>query len=788
MNNNSISIDFYVVSLKIVSQKPPVFLLPPTSFLPRKDFLFLNKKENFVNETLTQITLCILPIWGIFQVAGCGDSPSDKPSTDQSLENTQTLCTDKEDNDGDGATDCADAECKPFCGPPSLPEETIQGGLVVDDSGLVVTDGDETADGFGDTESSTPIPPGGFTNTYINPVLPGDHPDMNLFKEGDGFYITGSSFAISPNVEILHSKDLVHWERVSRAVRADWEGLQKVNEYGGGTWGGFIRKLDDTYFVYFAVNFSQYFATAKSLKGPWEDPVRVEGNTGYDDSVFVDDDGKAYMLIKHDHCGSGVNRIHEIGPDGQLTGDPIDLKFINDELCDLSSDYWAEGPTMAKRNGYYYYFASTHTGCGGTQYAWRSKVLSGNQEDWESLGMVLKGDAPFSGSQHSSAPLELDDGTWWAVYHSYDCSTRRGLGRQGLLGQVTWDENDVPVFDPAPLVAAAPDLKSGGIPRLRPVNDDFESGALGPHWTFYGYTEQERYSATRRPGWLEVNPDGDTPMYVVQKSVPHDSAMVALMDFKPAEEGEEAGIRIGNAINSLEVRVSRVWDQSDKLRFSFDGDMADVAAPKESEVWLKLDHREHSATAWYSVDRMEWTQIGAETDIKSLDNFDALANGWVGNQAGLFAVGKSAYFDRFSYRDGFSKIPADEPDEQSGTESLEGGILGGLENGDFVLFGSVDLGGAESNGIGIMTSAVELRVSSEVEGAILEVWLDPFANGKLAATCEIPNTGGFDTFKTVTCELLAIGSHEVVLKTKGKDGELVRIESFRFIPSKYSVK
>lgn len=706
-------------------------------------------------------------------LTGCGNSGGG----DSLAENSEARCRDDIDNDSDGATDCADAECTPFCGLEPLPEGTVTGGLSIDENGRVVTDGNTVAEGWGDAVSPT----------FNNPVLPGDHPDMNLFQEGDDFYITGSSFAISPNVEILHSKDLVHWERVSRVVNPGWSGLLAVNEYGGGTWGGFIRKFDGYYWVYFAVNFNQHFAKAESLEGPWSDPVRVNGDTGYDDSVFVDDDGTTYLLVKHDQCEAGVNLLHEIGDNGQLIGDPIDLKFINDELCALSGNNWAEGPTMTKRDGMYYYFASTHTGCGGVEHAWRSAVLSDNPADWESLGVVLEAELPFSGAQHSSAPIELEDGTWWAVYHSYDCTEWRGLGRQGLLSQVTWDENDVPIFDPAPLKAAAPALESGGIPWLKPVNDDFESGVLGPHWTFYGYTPDARYSVTKRPGWLTVSPDGDETMYVVQKTVPFANAVVARMDFVPAADGEEAGIRNGNAINSLEVKVSRVWDGGDKLRFSFDGEETDVPAPEEKEVWLKLDNRGHAATGWYSLDRIEWKQIGGGVNIKALNDFNALANGWVGNQTGVFARGKAASFDRFAYRDGFSKIPSGEPDNQRGGETLEGNILGGLADGDWVLYGSVDLGGGDSNGIGIRASAVELRVSSETGGAV-EVWLDPLANGSMAVECEVPNTGDFDTFETVTCDLSAVGSHEVYLRAKGDGDDIVHIDWFKFAAAQYAAK
>ncbi|MGZ3847314.1 MAG: family 43 glycosylhydrolase, partial [Flavisolibacter sp.] len=47
-------------------------------------------------------------------------------------------------------------------------------------------------------------------STYVNPVLPGDHPDPTLLKVGDDFYHCGSSFHFTPYLPIYHSKDLIH--------------------------------------------------------------------------------------------------------------------------------------------------------------------------------------------------------------------------------------------------------------------------------------------------------------------------------------------------------------------------------------------------------------------------------------------------------------------------------------------------------------------------------------------------------------------------------------------------
>ncbi|AUX44340.1 xylosidase/arabinosidase [Sorangium cellulosum] len=702
--------------------------------------------------------------------------------------------------------------------------------------------------------------------TYLNPILPGDHPDMNVYVEGDDFYITGSSFNIAPNVEILHSRDLIHWERVSRVVDPAWSGLEASTSAGGGTWGGFIVKVAAGYRVYFAVNFNQYFAEADSLAGPWGEPVHVEPlgpytppgedpelvsfdrGTGYDDSVFVDDDGTTYLVVKAGQCkwngltggeenNFGVNLLQKIDPEtGQLTGETIDLSFVNwntqnggcgDPATDPDNaveENWAEGPTMTKRNGFYYYFDSTHTGCGGEQVGWRSATLSSNPADWAPLGSVLKGDAPFSGAQHSSAPFQIADGTWWVFSHSYECDNSwRGLGRQGLLSQVTWMDDEggagVPVVngrlgEPAP----APALPPSGIPFLLPVNDDFEQEKLSPAWTFYGNMPSDRYSVTDRRGWLRVKPAKDETRWVIQKDALHAKAMVVRMDFAPTAEGDAAGVRLGNAVfpeqeltafptwasaASLEVSVARVRaDGGDRIRFAFrsvvpvlsaDGSAYestdatvisyDAEAPSDQVLWLKLVHGEdHQATGWFSTDRLTWTQVGEPIDISALEDYDTVNTGWVGSQAGVFASNTSADFDLFTYRDGFTGIAAAEPDQESSTEVMsspsEGPVLGGLEDGDWAMYGSVDLGSG-----GVESTEIELRASSAKGGAV-EVWLDPLAGGRRVATCDIPATGGWETWTTATCKVSAAGTHEVYLKAKGGSGELLRLASLRFVPGK----
>lgn len=121
--------------------------------------------------------------------------------------------------------------------------------------------------------------------TYVNPVLPGDHPDPTLLKVGDDFYHCGSSFHFTPYMPIYHSKDLVHWNIISRVLppqKAHWV----TDRPSAGTWQGAITYFYGSYWIYFSAN-GQWFSKADSPLGPWSEPVQVKSNPktgplGYD--------------------------------------------------------------------------------------------------------------------------------------------------------------------------------------------------------------------------------------------------------------------------------------------------------------------------------------------------------------------------------------------------------------------------------------------------------------------------------------------------------------------------
>ena len=187
--------------------------------------------------------------------------------------------------------------------------------------------------------------------TYMNPVIPGDHPDCTLTKIGNDFYSTGSSF--NPTPVIYHSTDLIHWEAIAQPVSASWSNYGDTPS--GGCWGGQMVFYNNKYWDFFSRANSMYFVTAPDPKGPWSVPTLMNTPSsvpglGYDNSIFIDDDNTWYLLVKN---GQVNNWIVQLGNDGQPNGAIYNLCWINPAPNYPYS--WAEGPVMWKYKGYYYY-------------------------------------------------------------------------------------------------------------------------------------------------------------------------------------------------------------------------------------------------------------------------------------------------------------------------------------------------------------------------------------------------------------------------------------------------
>lgn len=615
-------------------------------------------------------------------------------------------------------------------------------------------------------------------NTYVNPVLPGDHPDPTLLQVGDDFYHCGSSFHFTPYLPIYHSTDLVHWKVISRVMppaKSAWV----TDRPSAGIWQGAITYFYGSYWIYFSAN-GQYFSKAADPRGPWTDPVKVTtnpttGELGYDNSIFVDDDGKPYMLIKN---MQKVNRIQALGKDGQLTDTVINMDWVNAKL----QYSWAEGPVMSKRNGYYYYFPAGDVS--GGQYVLRGTALTADSTKWERLGEFFKpvtdASTGFKRPNHIAAPIRLKDGSWWTIgqsYEKYEGDDWSGKGRQTLLFPVIW-EGDRP-WGMAPTTAPVkkPNLPNTGTLWRSVQTDHFERNSLDLAWHFLNKKDATHYSLGARKGWIRLTPDSGRTS-VLQKETDHYYAAVTKVDFNATDTGTNAGLYLSNGNQMVNVRLFAGYNNGKKIIFQLDSMLYSVPNKLGNTIWLKLERKLHELKGYYSADGKKWLPVGASINAIPLDKTQPNYNSWVGTSIGLFTEGKAADFDFFVCKDGFSDMPAAGYSNYYGVEKVNDAVTNNSGNGGWLMIAGVDLGNN-------LTAAggVEITAAATKSGNI-EIWLDDLTTGKLIATIPVSNTRSKTTRATFKKAIKNInGRHDVFIKFPKHNDQQIHIKTIRFLKS-----
>jgi len=625
--------------------------------------------------------------------------------------------------------------------------------------------------------------------TFMNPVIPGDHPDPTLTRIGKDFYTTGSSF--SPTPLIYHSTDLVHWRAIAQPVSATWSLYGKST--GDGCWGGHLVYYGNKYWDFFGHLGTMYFTTATKPEGPWSTPVAVTcpasvPGLGMDNSIFIDDDGLWYILVKN---GQENNWILQLGANGQPSGKIFDLRWINP-----APSYpfgWAEGPVMWKYKGYYYY--SFAINAGGGQKVFRSKTLTADKTSWQNLGDFFneadpkKSQALFQGSNHCSPVIMLDDSTSWVIYHSYLTANSReweGIGRQGLLSRVRYNATGKPTADyPINEPMTAPKLPSGGIPWMVPHSDFFDATKLNPEWSLLGFVSPIPYSLTARPGWLRLTAS-NLQNTVIKTDAEHNYSLITRLDHNPKATTHEAGIRIMTGLQNLSACLYSSANSSGEkvIRFTFGTTSYEAANTIGTNVWLKLVRVNHVLTGYFSANGFDWTIVGKSIDATTMDIQQPDYNAWTGSRQGLYVKGTSADFDLYIYREAFNPVMAECYTNQSGTTRsapVAGlSILDNIHSGDWAMYAGVEFGDPNYP---VHLSSFEATASSVSSSGVIEVWLDSLQTGKKICECLISSTGSLSTYKTFTVDVPEVtGNHDVYLKFRG-DGtaKLFQLKSFRFI-------
>ena len=536
------------------------------------------------------------------------------------------------------------------------------------------------------------------TTIIRNPILRGFNPDPSIVRVGDDYYIATSTFEWYPGVQVHHSRDLVHWRLLTRPLRR----ASQLNMLGDpdscGVWAPCLSRDDGLfYLIYTDVkrygrtsvggasgaslrDFHNYLVTSPRIDGEWSDPVFLN-SSGFDPSLFHDDDGRKYVVnMLWDHR-PGENRfagivLQEYSPaERRLVGSPH-LIFRGTAIG------FTEGPHLYKRGGYYYLLTAE----GGTSWGHavtfaRSRALTGPYElhpDVHILTSRHRPDIELQRAGHADL-VETQTGDTYMVYLCGRPIRNRGrciLGRETAIQKMAWREDGwLRTADGLGLPSsevAAPGLPACPFPG-KPVREDFDGPELPLdfQWLRSPWPE-ELFSLTERPGHLRLfGRESLGSLFrqslVARRQQSHCYSAATVVEFEPPDYQRSAGLICyynsskahylcvsHDAVSGKHVRVvSLLPDQPQADAFT-----APVPIPGGVPVGLRVEVDYERLRFGYRVEGQDWRWMPEQFDASILSD-EAAAPG-TPNFTGAF-VGMccqdtagtrcTADFDYFDYQE-----------------------------------------------------------------------------------------------------------------------------------------
>ncbi len=550
----------------------------------------------------------------------------------------------------------------------------------------------------------------GQQKTFINPIIPGGHPDPSICRVGDDYYIVNSTFEYFPGLPIHHSKDLVNWELIGYGLHREDQCNGVVNlvdvQQNGGIHAPTIRYHDGLFYIITTNVYTptdktkptemvNFIITAKDPAGPWSAPHHIEGAPGIDPDIFFDDDGKVYYVGTHDTGRPNANGIGEIWVQ--------ELDLANWKLKGERHSVWrgacggccVEGPHIYKEHGKYYLLVAE----GGTSHhhavmmAASDKITGPYESNPRNPILTVRhlSKNNWVTSVGHADMVELPDGRWYmvALGKRSDVESASNMGRETHLIPVVWEpaiarwqQVSKDKWEPVEYLWPVCAPETGTVERITPLpfadkpqyyndafKDNFDAEVLHPEWNFRRVPQKGTYSLTDKKGHLRLFLKPETfhlrgqfsLMGIRQKE--SEFAYAAKMNFQPAKDKAEAGISIYQQDNNyVNFTIAKEGSQT-MLKLTVKGRDQDLAILKkeflknyEGNILFQLISKNNQYQYRYSLDGGQSFSLFAET----ADNL-VICKGYIGTNIGVYgtsngtATKEYADFDWVSYQ-GFPRF------------------------------------------------------------------------------------------------------------------------------------
>ena len=409
--------------------------------------------------------------------------------------------------------------------------------------------------------------------TIQNPILRGFNPDPSIVRAGDDYYIATSTFEWFPGVQIHHSRDLIHWRLLSRPLNRPSQLNMLGDPDSCGVWAPCLSYDGGLfYLIYTDVkrygrtsqpgsvgaglrDMHNYLVTCPTIDGRWSDPVYLN-SSGFDPSLFHDDDGRKYLVnMLWDHR-PGKNRFGGIVLE-EYSGTERELVGERHNIFTGTSIGFTEAPHLYKRNGYYYLIAAEGgTGWGHAVTMARSRELLGPYELHPNTYILTarnRPDAELQRAGHADL-VETQHGHTYMVYLCGRPLRNRGrctLGRETAIQRMAWGADDwlyTENRDAFPQrETTAPELPPQPFPPA-PTREDFDSSTLPIEFQWLRSPwPDELFSLNARPGYLRLFGRETTgsvfrQALVARRQQAHCYSASTAVEFEPQHYQQQAGL------------------------------------------------------------------------------------------------------------------------------------------------------------------------------------------------------------------------------------------------------
>jgi xylan 1,4-beta-xylosidase len=479
--------------------------------------------------------------------------------------------------------------------------------------------------------------------TYLNPIVPGDHPDPTVLKDGKDYYMTFSSFDSYPGLIIWHSRDLVNWRPIGPALTKSI----------GTVWACDLIKHNGRYFIYIPtvvkdIGFRIFAIYADRMEGPWSDPVDLKIPGCIDPGHAVGEDGKRYLFV------NGIRKIR-LTDDGLATDGKLEQAYDAWRYPDdwVVESFAAEGPKLLRHGAYYYII----TAVGGTAgpptghmvIAARSRSIHGPWEHcpYNPIVRTKTAEEPWWSRGHATL-VEGPAGDWWMVYHAYE-NGYRPLGRQTLLEPMEWTADGWPRALGGDLSRpmAKPHGGTSG-PAGFALSDDFRSNHFGTRWTFFEPGPDEMSRIKLESGSMFIAGRGTSPA---------DSSPLLCIVGDRTYEAEVTVEPEAGSVGGLLL----FYNHKAFVGVGFDGKQIRTIAQSEDLEWmrpplaqrsvrLKITNDDNIVTFRYSPDGgKSWKLVDLRMEVSGYNH--NTFGGFLALRIGLYGAGNGRIgFSDFRYR------------------------------------------------------------------------------------------------------------------------------------------